>query len=185
MSIPFDFESTKKRLIDSFKVVTTIKKSESQASITIFFSPLIIKLSPESNAVVSIEYGSKYDFSSSAKLIRVFPFIRSGKDLDLRISLSDSLIAVADNKIEDIKTKITEKQRIKDTLLTKYSEMDKGDQLNKIWFNSSGVSPEGDEFIQLMKGYKSHVFNVFSSKYPVYIEMVENRFTTGDPLEGK
>jgi len=89
------------------------------------------------------------------------------------------------NKIEDIKTKITEKQRIKDTLLTKYSEMDKGDQLNKIWFNSSGVSPEGDEFIQLMKGYKSHVFNVFSSKYPVYIEMVENRFTTGDPLEGK
>ena len=38
------------------------------------------------------------------------------------------------NKIENIKTKITEKQKLKDPNLEKFAEMDKGEALDVIWF---------------------------------------------------
>jgi len=83
------------------------------------------------------------------------------------------------NKIEDIKTTITEKQRIKDPNLEKYAEMDKGDALDVVWFKE-GAGDKADEFIGMIQDYKMEVIQVFGSQYPEYIEMVEARFFTGD-----
>ena len=84
------------------------------------------------------------------------------------------------NKIKEIKDRITEKQRIKDPDLEKYSEMDKGEALDLIFFDSSGDSDEGFEFIETMVNYRGHVIQVFGSQYPEYIGLVEERFYTGD-----
>ncbi|MEK9612418.1 MAG: gliding motility protein GldM [Flavobacteriaceae bacterium] len=83
------------------------------------------------------------------------------------------------NKIEDIKTKITEKQRLKDPELKMYSQMDKGEALDVIWFKE-GSGSASDDFIEMLQQYKMHVIQVFGSQYPEYIEMVEARFFTGD-----
>ena len=50
------------------------------------------------------------------------------------------------NRIAEIKTKITADRIEDDPELKKYSEMDKGEQLDLIFFNSSGLSDEGKEF---------------------------------------
>ena len=87
------------------------------------------------------------------------------------------------DKIKEIKSRITEKQRIKDPELEKYSEMDKGEALDLIFFDSNGVSEEGDDFIQSMINYKGTVIQVFGSQYSEYIGLVEERFYTGDYIK--
>jgi len=84
------------------------------------------------------------------------------------------------NKIRTIKDKITEKQRVKDPKLEKYSEMDKGESLDLIFFDSNGESDEGQSFVETIIEYRGHVVQVFGSQYPQYIELVEERFFTGD-----
>ncbi|MDA9833535.1 gliding motility protein GldM [Flavobacteriaceae bacterium] len=83
------------------------------------------------------------------------------------------------NKIESIKGTITEKQKIKDPELKEYSQMDKGESLDVIWFKE-GSDAAASEFIDLLQNYKMQVIQVFGSQYPIYIEMVEDRFFTGD-----
>ncbi|MDC3276282.1 gliding motility protein GldM [Flavobacteriaceae bacterium] len=83
------------------------------------------------------------------------------------------------NKIEEIKAKITEKQKIKDPELKKFAEMDKGEALDVIWFKE-GSDSASDEFLSMVEQYRGHVIKVFGSQYPSSIEMVEARFFIGD-----
>ena len=81
--------------------------------------------------------------------------------------------------IEELKNIITEKQREKDPDLKEFSQMDKGEALDVIWFKEGSESAK-NEFIDMVQEYKSHVIQVFGSQYPESIEMVEARFFTGD-----
>jgi gliding motility-associated protein GldM len=83
------------------------------------------------------------------------------------------------NAIEDLKRTITEKQREKDPELKEFAQMDKGEALDVIWFKE-GSDQAKNEFIQMIQDYKMHVIQVFGSRYPESIEMVEARFFTGD-----
>ena len=83
------------------------------------------------------------------------------------------------NVIENLKKTITEKQREKDPELKEFSQMDKGEALDVIWFKE-GSQAAKNEFIDLIQEYKMHVIQVFGSRYPESIEMVEARFFTGD-----
>ncbi len=84
------------------------------------------------------------------------------------------------NLVGNIKNEITEKQREKDPELIKFQEMDKGDQLNSVFFGPDGVSERGVEFVNQINDYKMQVIQVFGSQYPKSIEVVEARFFTGD-----
>jgi len=88
------------------------------------------------------------------------------------------------NRIAEIKNIITEKQRVDDPELNEYSQMDKGEALDLIFFDASGVSPEGQAFVDMINGYKMRVIQVFASQFPQYTDLVEERFYTGD-FEGK
>ena len=81
--------------------------------------------------------------------------------------------------IEELKNTITEKQREKDPDLKEFSQMDKGEALDVIWFKEGSESAK-NEFIEMVQEYKAHVIQVFGSQYPESIEMVEARFFTGD-----
>ena len=84
------------------------------------------------------------------------------------------------NRIQEIKNTITADRLVDDPNLEKYSEMDKGEKLDLIFFDANGVSLEGKEFIDLMNNYKMRVIQVFASQYPQYTELVEERFYSGD-----
>jgi hypothetical protein len=83
------------------------------------------------------------------------------------------------DEISNIKDKITVKQKLKDPNLEKFSEMDKGEALDVIWFKE-GSKKASQVFLEMIQEYKMHVIQVFGSQYPEYIEMVEARFFTGD-----
>ena len=79
-----------------------------------------------------------------------------------------------------VKDRITEKQRVDDPDLVEYSRMDKGEELDLIFFDANGISEEGTKFQEMIRSYKAHVIQVFASKFPRYTELVEERFNTGD-----
>ena len=83
------------------------------------------------------------------------------------------------NLIANIKNQITEKQKEKDSALKEFAQMDKGDQLNSVFFGPEGVSEEGKDFVLKISDYKMQVIQVFGSQYPKSIEVVEARFDTG------
>ena len=83
------------------------------------------------------------------------------------------------NKLKEIKDKITIKQKLKDPELEKFSEMDKGEALDVIWFKE-GSDVASAAFLDMVQEYKMHVIQVFGSQYPSSIDMVEARFFTGD-----
>lgn len=83
-------------------------------------------------------------------------------------------------RIAEITAKITEKQRIADPELKEYSQMDKGEALDLIFFDASGLSPEGEAFVDMINAYKMRVIQVFASQFPQYTDLVEERFFTGD-----
>ena len=64
--------------------------------------------------------------------------------------------------------------------LVEYSRMDKGEELDLIFFDANGISEEGTKFLEMIRSYKAHVIQVFASKFPRYTELVEERFNTGD-----
>jgi gliding motility-associated protein GldM len=82
--------------------------------------------------------------------------------------------------IVDMKTRITEDQRIEDPELNDFRVMDKGEKLDQILFSADGESEEGIGFIEQIINFRGHVIQVFGSQYPQYIELVEERFFTGD-----
>ena len=82
-------------------------------------------------------------------------------------------------RITEIMTQITEKQREKDPELKEYAQMDKGEALDVLFFKE-GSDQAASEFLDMINNYKMHVIQVFGSQYPEYIEMVEARFDTGD-----
>ena len=84
------------------------------------------------------------------------------------------------NRIDEIKQTITEKQREADPDLKEYSQMDKGEALDLLFFDANGVSQGGTEFVDMINNYKMKVIQVFGSQFPQYIEQVEGRFFTGD-----
>ena len=57
--------------------------------------------------------------------------------------------------------------------------MDKGEALDVIWFKE-GSEEAKNNFIDMIQEYKMHVIQVFGSRYPESIDMVEARFFTGD-----
>jgi len=83
------------------------------------------------------------------------------------------------DRISEIMSQITEKQREKDPELKEYAQMDKGEALDVIFFKE-GSDQVAAEFLDMINEYKMHVIQVFGSQYPEYIEMVEARFFTGD-----
>ena len=83
-------------------------------------------------------------------------------------------------KIQEIKDKITEEQRVEDPDLENFRIMDKGEALDLVFFSSNGESEEGQAFIEMVIEYRAHVVQVFGSQYPQYIDLVEERFYTGD-----
>ncbi len=83
-------------------------------------------------------------------------------------------------KIEDLKNLITEKQRLKDPNLENFEEMDNGESLDIVFFDSSGISPEGDEFIDLINRYKAELHQLFSNEFSQYKALIDERFFTGD-----
>lgn len=83
------------------------------------------------------------------------------------------------NRINEIMTQITEKQREKDPELKEFSQMDKGEALDVLFFKE-GSDQAAKEFLDMINDYKMHVIQVFGSQYPEYIEMVEARFDIGD-----
>ena len=83
------------------------------------------------------------------------------------------------DRISEIMTTITEKQREKDPELKEYAQMDKGEALDVIFFKEGG-GEAAQGFLDMINTYKMHVIQVFGSQYPEYIEMVEARFFTGD-----
>ena len=83
-------------------------------------------------------------------------------------------------RIQEIKDAITEKQREADPELKEYAQMDKGESLDLVFFDANGVSPEGQEFVDMINAYKMRVIQVFASQFPQYTELVEERFFTGD-----
>jgi gliding motility-associated protein GldM len=83
------------------------------------------------------------------------------------------------SRINEIMTQITEKQREKDPELKEYSQMDKGEALDVLFFKE-GSDLAASEFLDMINDYKMHVIQVFGSQYPEYIEMVEARFDIGD-----
>ena len=83
------------------------------------------------------------------------------------------------DRITEIMDQITEKQREKDPELKEFSQMDKGEALDVIFFKEGSDEAAG-EFLDMIDSYKMHVIQVFGSQYPEYIEMVEARFFTGD-----
>jgi gliding motility-associated protein GldM len=83
------------------------------------------------------------------------------------------------SRINEIMTQITEKQREKDPELREYSQMDKGEALDVLFFKE-GSDQAASEFLDMINDYKMHVIQVFGSQYPEYIEMVEARFDIGD-----
>lgn len=83
------------------------------------------------------------------------------------------------DRITEIMTQITEKQREKDPELKEYAQMDKGEALDVLFFKE-GSDQAASEFLDMINNYKMHVIQVFGSQYPEYIEMVEARFDTGD-----
>ena len=88
--------------------------------------------------------------------------------------------AVFYNRIQEIKNTITAHLMIDDPSLEKFSEMDKGEKLDLIFFNASGLTIEGKEFLELMNNYRMRVIQVFGSQYPQYKEVAEERFFSGD-----
>ena len=83
-------------------------------------------------------------------------------------------------KIDEIKSQITAKQREKDPDLKEYSQMDKGEELDLVFFDANGVGPDGIAFVDMINEYKMKVIQVFGSQFPQYIQLVEERFFTGD-----
>ena len=84
------------------------------------------------------------------------------------------------SKIDAIKQQITAKQREKDPELKEYAQMDKGEELDLIFFDANGVSADGVAFVDMINEYKMKVIQVFGSQFPQYIDLVEERFFTGD-----
>lgn len=84
------------------------------------------------------------------------------------------------SRIQEIKDQITEKQREADPDLNEYSQMDKGEALDLVFFDANGVSQEGQAFVDMINAYKMRVIQVFASQFPQYTELVEERFFTGD-----
>ena len=72
------------------------------------------------------------------------------------------------NEIEKIKTTITEKQKEKDPELVEYSQMDKGEALDVIWFKE-GSDDAKSSFLDMIQNYKGRVIQVFGSQYPEYM----------------
>ena len=83
-------------------------------------------------------------------------------------------------RIQEIKDIITEKQREADPELKEYSQMDKGEALDLVFFDANGVAADGQAFVDMINSYKMRVIQVFASQYPQYTELVEERFYTGD-----
>jgi gliding motility-associated protein GldM len=85
--------------------------------------------------------------------------------------------------IQDLKDKITERQRVEfeDPELRKFEVMDKGEELDMIWFREGDEAAQNasQEFIETIIDYKATVIQVFGSQYPQYIDQVENRFDIG------
>ena len=121
----------------------------------------------------NIIYYDKIEVNASEKEGKWVGHDRTAKEIRKE---SDAFYA----KIDEIKAQITEKQREADPELNEYSQMDKGEALDLIFFDANGVSPEGQAFIDMINSYKMRVIQVFASQFPQYTELVEERFFTGD-----
>ncbi len=61
-----------------------------------------------------------------------------------------------------------------------YQVMDKSDYLDQLFFNGDDLKPEGKEFVQRIKDYRTKVLGIVDPKMKSLREAVETRFKTGD-----
>jgi gliding motility-associated protein GldM len=85
------------------------------------------------------------------------------------------------NWIETVKTEITADPKTLEALETKdFQQLDKGDQLNSVFFKNDKLSDRALKFIELIESYRRTVIQVFGSQFPTAIDVVEARFYVGD-----
>ena len=77
--------------------------------------------------------------------------------------------------IQQIKNEITEKQREKDPDLKEYNQMDRGENLDLIFF---GNSQRGAEFVKMIDAYKKTVTQIIPTA--PFANLIEDRFNIGD-----
>jgi len=63
-----------------------------------------------------------------------------------------------------------------------YEVMDKGDFLDEKWFGPKGVRPEGQEFLDKLKGFRIGVKTALGETYPEIVSGVEKDFSTAQVL---
>ncbi len=79
------------------------------------------------------------------------------------------------NYLDQIKTTITEKQKERDPNLEDYNSMEKGDELDVLFFGPNGIY---SDFIEKMDGYKDLIKNINPDKS--YMSSIDSRFFNGD-----
>jgi gliding motility-associated protein GldM len=87
--------------------------------------------------------------------------------------------------LEDIKTKITSKTEKDAQGNFLYEQMDKGDLVDRLFFNGDKVSKEGQAFLEKIKNYPAQIKAIAGSKLPeIEINKIEKRFAT-NPVKSK
>ncbi|WP_338408072.1 gliding motility protein GldM [uncultured Flavobacterium sp.] len=87
--------------------------------------------------------------------------------------------------IEEIKTIVTSKTEKDEQGNYLYEQMDKGDLVDRLFFNGERTSKEGEEFLDKIKNYPFEIKKIAGSKLPeVEIKKIEKRFET-NPVKKK
>jgi gliding motility-associated protein GldM len=87
--------------------------------------------------------------------------------------------------LEGIKTNITRKTEKDAQGNFNYEQMDKGDLVDRLFFEGDKTSKEGKEFLEKIRSYPSQIKEIAGSKLPeVEIKKIEKRFAT-NPVKKK
>jgi gliding motility-associated protein GldM len=81
--------------------------------------------------------------------------------------------------LEEVKTKITAKTEKDEEGNFLYEQMDKGDLVDRLFFNGEKPSKEGKEFLDKIKNYPFQIKQIAGSKLPeIEVKKIEKRFAT-------
>ena len=107
---------------------------------------------------------------------------RGGKWIDVlqASELADSLTTDFYQYLEDIKDRITLKQRKRDPSLTDYNQMDSSESVDQLFFQFGGRSTEGEEFIDRIENYREQIKSVLNPENKDFNSIVDERLYTGD-----
>ncbi|PZD78713.1 gliding motility protein GldM [Mesonia sp. K7] len=66
-----------------------------------------------------------------------------------------------------------------------YESMDKGDYFDELFYRGGKVSPEGQEFLNKIKDYRTKVAAEMGDQFPVQKKQLEEKFSTEDIVDGE